>query len=42
MTDKELESVRRDIALFTLAIETTVADLYEEIRLLKEGQDGQA
>lgn len=40
MTDKELEIVRRDIAAFTLAIEGTVAELMEEIRILREGNDG--
>ncbi len=41
MTDREFESVRRDLDLFTSAVEKTVAELYEEIRLLREGTDGQ-
>lgn len=36
MTDRELESVRRELDRFTSAVEETVAELYEEIRLLRE------
>lgn len=39
MTDKEyteVERTRRDLALFTVAVEKTIADLYREIDLLKE------
>jgi len=36
MTEKEVEAVRVDLNRFTMAIEQTVADLYEEIRLLRE------
>lgn len=41
MTDKELELVRRELDQFTAAVEQTVAELYEEIRLLREVKDGQ-
>ena len=42
MTDKEyteVEKTRRELALFTVAVERTIAELYKEVALLKEQGD---
>lgn len=42
MTDLDVEKTRKDLDLWTARLEATVADLYKEIQLLRDGDnDGQ-